>query len=413
MPAEIRITDDDIVFAENILFSDGEEFDDERIVFIKNLNTIDLQAVPGSGKTTALMAKLLILERYLPLDDNSGVLVISHTNAAIDEIKSKIGQYCSKLFSYPNFVGTIQGFVDQFLAIPYYVRCYKAKPCRIDGDTYNDRAKYYYYQLTSRARGWVERKNKPTKFFQALRFDVSLNITNGVNGKIELRAENDSDTYQQIRDLKSDMMADGYLHFDDAYFLAGRYMARMPKIVNLLQGRFRFVFVDEMQDMEKHQHDLLERIFFDNANSVSKYQRIGDKNQAIYSGKVTLDGIWSERETLTINGSHRLTPPIAELVNCFALHRDAGFQVRGLRRLRNGEISPHLIVYDDTNIGDVIRKYSEIINGLVTEEKIPSSETGSEGIKSRFKVIAWRKNPSGENKIGISDYFPGFDYSRR
>lgn len=50
---------------------------------IRNLNTIDLQAVPGSDKTTVLLAKF-------PFVDGSGVLVLSHTNAAIDEIKDNV-----------------------------------------------------------------------------------------------------------------------------------------------------------------------------------------------------------------------------------------------------------------------------------------------------------------------------------
>ena len=90
MYVEIKITNKDVVCAENVLLLEDQHFDDERKDFIKNLDTIDLQAVPGSGKTTALLAKLLILEKHFPFGDGSGVLVISHTNAAIDEIKSKI-----------------------------------------------------------------------------------------------------------------------------------------------------------------------------------------------------------------------------------------------------------------------------------------------------------------------------------
>ncbi|MCH7770718.1 MAG: hypothetical protein IIA49_06840, partial [Bacteroidetes bacterium] len=79
MLEQIKITNEDIVYAENILLPKGKLFDIERHDFIKNLDTIDLQAVPGSGKTTALLAKLLILENYMPFDNGSGILVISHT----------------------------------------------------------------------------------------------------------------------------------------------------------------------------------------------------------------------------------------------------------------------------------------------------------------------------------------------
>ena len=116
MPLEkmITITDNDIKYAERILLPDGLTFDQQRKDFIKNLERIDLQAVPGSGKTTVLLAKLLIIENQLPFSDGSGILVISHTNTAVDEIKDRIGSYCPKLFSYPNFVATIQSFVDYF-----------------------------------------------------------------------------------------------------------------------------------------------------------------------------------------------------------------------------------------------------------------------------------------------------------
>lgn len=84
-----------------------------------NLDTIDLQAVPWSGKTTALLAKLLILERKMPLSNGWGILVLSHTNTAVDEIKDKLELIAPKLFKFPNFIGTIQSFVDEFLVKPY------------------------------------------------------------------------------------------------------------------------------------------------------------------------------------------------------------------------------------------------------------------------------------------------------
>ena len=70
------ITDEDIRYSEGILLAENQSFDQERRDFIKNMQTIDLQAVPGSGKTTALLAKLLILETKLPLKNGEGVLLI-------------------------------------------------------------------------------------------------------------------------------------------------------------------------------------------------------------------------------------------------------------------------------------------------------------------------------------------------
>jgi len=165
MHAEIKITDKDIEYAESILLAEEKTFKDdggERIEFIKNLDTIDLHAVPGSGKTTALMAKLLILERKLPFEDSSGILAISHTNTAVDEIKNKIADYCPKLFSYPNFVGTIQSFVNKFLARPYYNQRIESKIISIDDNLYNEIInKFNNYYL----KGFNSKQQKNAKYF--------------------------------------------------------------------------------------------------------------------------------------------------------------------------------------------------------------------------------------------------------
>jgi hypothetical protein len=80
MPQVIEITDEEIQYAERLLLPAGKTFDDEPKAFIRDFRTIDLQAVPGSGKTTALLAKLVILEQKLPFAEGSGILVLSHTN---------------------------------------------------------------------------------------------------------------------------------------------------------------------------------------------------------------------------------------------------------------------------------------------------------------------------------------------
>ena len=71
-----------------------------------------------------------------------------------------------------------------------------------------------------------------------------------------------------------------------------------------------------MQDMERHQHDLLEDIFYDCGKSQSVYQRLGDINQAIYGGRVSSDSVWNQNraKTLFLNGSHRFTDKIASVV---------------------------------------------------------------------------------------------------
>ena len=111
------INDSDIDVVQDYLLPQGCTFNDERREFIKCLESRDVVACPGSGKTTALLAKILILAMKMPFPDNRGICVLTHTNVAIDGIKDKLaGQihFADRLFNYPNFFGTIQSFVDKF-----------------------------------------------------------------------------------------------------------------------------------------------------------------------------------------------------------------------------------------------------------------------------------------------------------
>lgn len=405
LPDEIRISDEEIKYAETILFGTTGVFDDERKEFIKNLETIDLQAVPGSGKTTALLAKLLILEKYLPFDDGSGILVISHTNAAIDEIQDKIGAHCPRLFTYPNFVGTIQSFVDKYLALPYYVNRYGQKPYRIDNEIYDEKViKYYEASSPYGMRAWLDRQRDPLVILKRIRFDQEENLIPALNkseADFPLR-DKTGQSYLGIKKMKTDLLEWGYLHFDDAYFLANKYLSERPSFIELLRKRFKYVFVDEMQDMDKHQYDLLEKIFF---HEEVIFQRIGDKNQAIFSpGVVMLDTLWLGREkTLTLVGSHRLSPRIAETVKYFGLDY---LEIEGRKTNDDDtaiDIKPHMLIYDDGTITNVLEEFTKIIETLEQAGAMPE--------KSLYpiKAIGWRTEHDDADKYGIKDYHAEFE----
>ncbi|MCC3145945.1 UvrD-helicase domain-containing protein [Halanaerobium sp. Z-7514] len=407
MPAEINITDKDIKYAESILLDADESFEDdknERIDFIRNLETIDLHAVPGSGKTTALLAKLLILERKLPFEDGSGILVISHTNNAVDEIKNEIGEYCPKLFSYPNFIGTIQSFVNQYLAKPFFNQVTKEKISKINDNFYNERVENYYNNVL-RDNFWLNKRANTLDFLQNIRFNENNMLISGINSKTDdFALKNTSGkTYRKLSKMKNILLNQGILCYDDAYYLANKYLKKYPEIKNLLQKRFSYIFVDEMQDMDIHQHNILEKIFYNNGNSKSIYQRIGDRNQAIYSGGTNfkLEEIWKSREnTLKITGSYRFSKNIATVLQNFALN---SADIESIKS-ENTKIKPHLLIYNDYNSQcEVIQRFIRLINKFKTENEIPAD------YKYPIKAVSWITKKKEDNKITLPDYCPKFN----
>ena len=136
----LDVTKEDIEYAEKILFGKCNIFDEEeRMPIIENFReSFDVKACPGSGKTTVLLAKLIILSRKMPLKDGMGVCVLTHTNVAINEIINKLGEKSDILFKYPNYFGTIQSFVDKYLTIPYFKRQMGDNVKSIDDDIYRN-----------------------------------------------------------------------------------------------------------------------------------------------------------------------------------------------------------------------------------------------------------------------------------
>ena len=422
MQQVIDITESDIEYAEKILLAEGQNFDDERRAFIKNLEVIDLQAVPGSGKTTALLAKLLILERKLPFANNSGILVLSHTNVAIDEIKHKIKPYCPKLFSYPNFIGTIQSFVDEFLAIPYYTTICKKKPVRIDNEIYEERVNHILqnrwlpkYNLSLDDLRKIQNiKMANQDLFKSIRLDTNdvgkIILIKELNDKEKLNVkkpkgadysnEEKEKLYEWFLSFKKNILKQGILHFDDAYFLAKAYLFHFPKIKEIIQKRFSYVFVDEMQDMETHQYDLLEKLFYNDGNSTSIFQRIGDKNQAIFNNIESNEVNWIDRgNNLVLTNSHRLSSKIANVVKSFALNNPNNFDIIGLNKC---DIKPHIILFDDTSKEKVIPKFVELVKEFKEEDRL--IDYG----KYPIKAICWNAKWKSETELRITNYFPTY-----
>ena len=432
MPQKINISEGEIHYAEQLLLPAGKMFDDERKAFISNFNTIDLQAVPGSGKTTALLAKLVILEHKLPFDDGSGILVLSHTNAAIDEIKEKIQKHCPKLFSYPNFIGTIQSFVDEFLAVPIYNLGFKKKLNWIDTERYQEELVRLFNIIA-----WDKEYDKPTKFFYQRHINKATSEANGNNNlKNELckkHIENEvrglyydfianeiknnnndvllkdttNNKFIGLKAIIEEVLKKGIMSYDYAYHFAEFYLHKIPLIKEILQKRFSFVFVDEMQDMDTHQYNLLEKIFYDDGNSVSIIQRIGDKNQAIYhsSNAVKTAEVWQLRinpnSVLNLTGSQRLSTPIANILKNFALYRDNDFDIVGRNECT---IKPHILVFETATIGNIIPCFAQIVreNNLANSDK-------------PIKVVCWNTDwkdyDTSRNditKLRLEDYHKGF-----
>ncbi|MGG3284392.1 UvrD-helicase domain-containing protein [Paenibacillus solani] len=369
----ISIEDHEIELVERVLLPAGESFDDQRRAVIRCLESKDVQACPGSGKTTALLAKLSILSQKLPLKNNKGICVLTHTNVAVNEIRERLDDKAEILFKYPNHFGTIQSFVNKFLAIPAYIKKFGKRPARIDNEIHREFLERKKRTLSRGTQSYLERNNiyLPDLKFSLSDFNV---ISKTLDGTYFVGPT--TPTYLNVKSLKEEVLNEGILCYDDAYSLAYWYLREFPNLRDLISERFAYVFIDEMQDTDTKQQDILDRAF-DNSKVI--IQRIGDSNQAIYNSSWQI-----QTNHLSISDSKRFSPMIAERVKKIC---PTPQNLRGNPAVPN--ISPKLIVFDDATISQVIPKFGD----LIFEKDLHRTD------KKIFKAVGWVSKPNSRHTI--------------
>jgi hypothetical protein len=394
MPLGLSINDEDIAEIADLLSVD---FDDEnRRRALLSRDSCDVQACPGSGKTTLLVAKLAILARKWTWKDQ-GICVLSHTNAARQEVEHRLAGHPSvnRLLGYPHFVGTIQAFVDRFLALPS-LREMGLEVAMVDNDRSAQRAEQLLQKCYS-ARVFLSRRINGLDIVRGLRVE-GPELTLGSSGG-PIPCSQESKTYNELVRLKQWLLKDGLLRYDDMYALAERYRSRHSWVVGAIRHRFPWVFIDEMQDTDAFQDRLLSQLFVDGCI----LQRFGDSNQGIFSGtEVESQTSFPINAHLGLPDSKRFGQQIAN----FATPLTRAVSPQNLIGSHHSKARKHTIfVFSPTTILQVLPAFADLLASVFTE-----------GLPAGFiaKAVGFRKTPptdAEKDKVpySIGHYHPRFD----
>lgn len=474
-------TDEEIKISHDILLKDKKPFDAIKVNIIKEDSSCYVQACPGSGKTTTLLAKLIILANKMPLPEGKGICVLTHTNVAIDEIKAKLGTNADVLFRYPNFFGTIQTFLHKYVTAAALHYFYGSQITYVDDEMSNAVFLKKYYKLPSResklrglifartaskehiinapeieALGGMDRlmaanvikkegkrvvkydfqlagynlDNIPHKYRYLIRAKRD-NILNSQgkeiilsykvdweNNKIITNSDPkgigvDSPSGTEYMKIKEEMFSEGILSFQDAYDLAFRYI-REKKLdfSSFSDKRFKYLFIDEVQDCDGLQVDLIQKIFDENKVVI---QRFGDYCQAIYerdecSGPEN-DKL-KENQVLYIHDSNRFGEKIAKPLRSLCI--EDNHQLHGNEEVPS--VKPIIITYE--NPLSVLPKYVELLGTTLIPEMdnrsildIANQEKREDPLhRINVKACGWvgKKGASAQKRF-IESYFPQFE----
>lgn len=397
--AEWEITDEEIETIEKLLLQPGKHFADDAKEVIRFWGSTDVAACPGSGKTTVLLAKLKLIADRMPLENGSGICVLSHTNVAVDEIKNRLSSNADKLLSYPNYIGTIQSFVDRFVTMQYIRGSCKTDLQFVDDEEY---ARYFY--------NWIWRDKSPNSPYKSLRNYIRnkfkkgkqyakeeeyyQHITIGMDGiylnSVKL-AGFSSDSGKQYRQAKRDLLInEGILLYSDTYVYADEAIDALSNdYTELFSNRFKFVFIDEYQDCDEAQRKALSKLFDASKCCVI---RIGDPDQAIFNGQIESVTDWVPRsDCMTIASSCRYPQEIANILSPLRKTGESIVASSGICGFK-----PVIIVFDEDNPTCVIQEYA---NQII--------KRGLNGANETHYAVGYRRKPSSGLTVG--SYWTGFD----
>lgn len=391
----ITITDSDIDEIE-LLFGDVA-FDEPRRRIIKSLDSFDVQAFPGSGKTTVLIAKLAILAKKWPYE-NKGICVLSHTNVARDEIEQRLGQtdIGKRLLSYPHFIGTLHSFCDTYISIPW-LRSRGYPISLIDTDLV---LKNRWKKLSYRTKKYLENKRKSEFACEATQYPISIDIG----------CKETAPSYKDVEKVVQMSQQDGYFTFDEMLQVAKYVLTECSAVSIATQARFPVLFIDEAQDTSDIQWELINRAF--NDTNVSIRQAFGDANQAIfqsYNTQKNTSVFPNKASMMTIPDSHRFGTAIAKLADPLSVSQKG---LVGDAKLYEKNNQCHTIfLFDKANPLTVLQAYAKHILACFTDEELRQNTRLGCYVVGMVHNTEPSSPENAHYPVGIRDYYADYDPS--
>jgi len=234
-------------------------------------------AGPGSGKTRVLTERIRRL-----LNESKGhfrILALTFTNKAANEMKERLSEFPD--IDQRSFIGTLHSFCMEVLSN-------RGKSVGIDKlpnifESYQDR-KQVLLQAAMNDPQYPELKqllldigdtNEQSKLL-----DHWLDMIREAKNKLLLPEMLDNENHRKIYKAYNDgLRASGVVDFDDLLLLTYRLFQERPKIADFYRRQFRYICIDEAQDLNKAQYQVLRALCGSEYRNV---MMVGDPKQAIF-----------------------------------------------------------------------------------------------------------------------------------
>src|ERR1022692_2869608 len=340
-----------------------------------------LSARPGTGKTWTVAQYCVDVTAgwHRQREPWQGIAVLSYTNVAKDEVESRVRRTGAAhvLLRSPNFVGTLDAFINQQIFLPHGARTmgYTAGRPELVGEP------YFQWKFP-----WKLHHSSPTDAYKPVWFDCYTLSKQGrplmidgtpraVGGRAPARPQAVSNAnVEKISAMKRHVWANGKALQADANYLAYKTVQSSPALAKALAGRFPALVVDEAQDMTEIQHAIIDVLI---AAGLQHVVLVGDENQAIYEWNTARPDLFTARKTAdgwqgsVLRESHRCSPAICSALTVMA---DDGVILTPAATAKNAgyllpvDVRSYVTSDDATAIREAIDSITEALADLATHD---------------------------------------------
>ena len=245
-----------------------------------NLNEAQKQAVchvqgpmmvlagPGSGKTTVIVNRIRYLTEKAGIDPGQ-ILVITFTRAAAEEMKSRYEKAAGK---EGGICGVTFGtFHSIFFAILRQTCHYQASDILQEGE----RLQILKGILQQAGLGRMTEKEQLAQ----IAGEISLLKNEGQDpASFAARTLPQADFQKLLQAYRQELLRRHRLDFDDMLEQCRAYFLRDPQLLKTWQDRFRYILIDEFQDINRIQYEVIRMLAAPRNNLFI----VGDDDQSVY-----------------------------------------------------------------------------------------------------------------------------------
>lgn len=352
------MTNELLRFIQDRVLPSGGNFSEEQIDIIFEDNKMDVVAGPGTGKTTVLTARIRVLLENLQ-NSKEGICILTHTNVAVDEIRTTLRKLGVNEINKPHFLGTIQDFFNTFFSKKAFHLVLGDKKMQVLDDEIF-RVKFDKKFNFEKPKNYSDDWNNPNPLNQEISWD--FNNLNSLVSMVEPKMYSDA-----FEESISYLFKNGYVTNEQCLQLSKWYISKYRESLRkIFSIRFSYLLLDEAQDTSTLQFELLKMLF--DTESVT-IQSFGDPYQAIYNvfGKDRnlaweIDSAAEKR----ISATSRFGDTIVDVVKNVCIKKYDDLKANEI----DASFPPYFIVYGDGD--DLLNKFRSLILKL-------------EGVDSTFK----------------------------